>query len=728
MPEFLLPVIKVFTTVLIFITFNLTTSAQDIDFSADEYSTNFDTMLTTAHGNVKVSYKDQKLNADHIEYQAKNKIVKGNGHFKLYGSGYIISGSKAHWDLDRQTGTFENAELKIPGGLSAKGKKIIKYGPRSYKIENGSFTTCQNCTPSWSVSGRYIDLTLEDTAYIHHMFFNIRERPIMYLPYAFFPIGVSRKSGLLFPEIHYNKILGTQFLLRHFWDLGDNMDNTLSWQYMTKGGSKIKSEYRYAYSDRTFANITSSYNKNDLLEDVKEDRFGASIQQRTQITPNFSQLIESEFSSDEFYDFHFEKDFKSHRLPSLMSNPAFVWQNKHFYLSANALLHQDNLLRDDAIVNAQSPKGMIQKLPDLRLSIPYLNILNPLQTSLDINYTRFDRGNKELDVNSLWIRSGDRLNSELKAQLPVDFNGYALWRPEVKLSADYYNFDLPNVQSNATRTRYAIDQSLKSEIWQVLEYDRNAPSSKKYRISFEPEMKWNYSDHDHVSSHKFFNQPTFAGFKAPQFDLFDFASQESLDVELGSSLEERKLRRHNFLTGAIGFRFNEKTQENEKAIYNDILYLQFARTIDLIDTNEDRYYGLVKFNKYNLELTAELSYQDESKRFEFLSDATFSQKYFKLGTAQAFGEDSKTYQFRVDVTPIDFISLRSSFTYKEDLEISELIEQAYGITYNSPSKCWFLSLDFARSADRGDAISPLIRLTYKESLSKTKEVPIKQDI
>ena len=162
----------------------------------------------------------------------------------------------------------------------------------------------------------------------------------------------------------------------------------------------------------------------------------------------------------------------------------------------------------------------------------------------------------------------------------------------------------------------------------------------------------------------------------------------------------------------------KKIENSDSIAYNDILYLQFARIIDLIDTSEDRYYGLIKFNKYNFNLSAELSYQDESKQFEFLSDATFKYKYFKIGSTQAFGEDAKTYQFRLDINPINFIGLRSSFTYKDDLEISELIEQSYGITYNSPSKCWLLSLDFSRSADRGDALSPLVRLTYKEGIQK----------
>ena len=536
-------------------------NSQDVNFSADEYSTNFDTRLTTAQGNVVVRYKDQQLNADHIEYQAQNKIVNGKGHFKLQGNGYQIQGSKAHWNLESQQGHFLNAELKIPGGLSARGKKIIKYGGQSYKIENGSFTTCQNCTPSWSVSGRYIDLTLEATAYVHHVFFNIKERPIMYLPYAFFPIGVSRKSGLLFPEIHYNKILGTQFLLRHFWDLGPHRDNTLSWRYMTRGGSKLTSDFRYAYSDRTFAHVKTSYTKNGTLSSVDSDRFGASIQQRTQLTPNLSQIIESEFSSDIFYDFHFENDFRNHRLPSLISRPSLIWQNKHFHLGGHALIHQDNLLRNEVLVDAQSSKGMLQKLPELHLSVPYINILNPLQTSLDVNYTHFNRGREELDANSQWIRTGERLRSDLNIQLPVDFAGYALWTPKLNLISDYYTFDLPGIQNKATRTRYAIDQSLKSEIWRVFEYDRPDGQHKKYRISFEPEMKWNYSDHDHINSHKFFSQAPFAGFKAPQFDLLDFNAAEALDVELGSSLEERKLRRHSFLTGAIGFRLNEKNRK-----------------------------------------------------------------------------------------------------------------------------------------------------------------------
>jgi LPS-assembly protein len=223
--------------------------------------------LYIALGNVQLSNAGKKLTADEIHYDHKTQRASARGHVVLTVGQDMLSGSYLEIDLNRQVGFVENAALFLKeNNFHITGNKIEKTGENTYDIDAATLTTCDGEKPAWKITGKDIQIKSNGAGTAKHMTLKIRNVPVLYLPYFYYPATSERQSGFLTPEFQSSERKGKEYAQPFFWAISDSSDATFYADYMTNRGLKLGAEYRYILSEHSKGSVML-----DGLHDQKED-------------------------------------------------------------------------------------------------------------------------------------------------------------------------------------------------------------------------------------------------------------------------------------------------------------------------------------------------------------------------------------------------------------------------------------------------------------------------
>ena len=151
-----------------------------------------------ASGRVQVTYRDATLTCDELEYDEETRTVEtiGTTHF-TQGSQYLTC-SRAEYNFASQTGVFYDADGYTDREFLIQGRTVFKTGPDTYKVDNGSLTSCMEKNPKWSFEASRAGLRVDRTARLHNVIFRIKGVPVIYFPYVVLPMeNKKRSSGFL---------------------------------------------------------------------------------------------------------------------------------------------------------------------------------------------------------------------------------------------------------------------------------------------------------------------------------------------------------------------------------------------------------------------------------------------------------------------------------------------------------------------------------------------------
>ena len=83
-----------------------------IVFSAGRYSSNFETGITKAQGDVKITIGDQQIECDEVEIESAKQLVRGKGNIKFTSPGIVILAQEVNLDGNSGLGEFKQAILR----------------------------------------------------------------------------------------------------------------------------------------------------------------------------------------------------------------------------------------------------------------------------------------------------------------------------------------------------------------------------------------------------------------------------------------------------------------------------------------------------------------------------------------------------------------------------------------------------------------------------------------
>lgn len=254
--------------------------AQEITITADEISYEQKTNEVMARGNVVITRGDTEVRADEVRLNRATNEADAQGHVRITDPEGTVTAEVLHLNLDEETGFLSEAEIHSRRmRYSLRGERVEKGWGQSYRIENGTFTTC-HCAegaPSWSISGEQLGVTLGGYGTLQGGTFKVLDIPIIYIPRAIFPVQRERQSGFLLPRFGFSNTRGFQTLLPAYWAINKSQDATVAFDLETSARVGVIGEYRYALSRETRGILAGSYFNESFRGAAPGTAFEASI-------------------------------------------------------------------------------------------------------------------------------------------------------------------------------------------------------------------------------------------------------------------------------------------------------------------------------------------------------------------------------------------------------------------------------------------------------------------
>ncbi|MCB0317451.1 MAG: LPS-assembly protein LptD [Bdellovibrionales bacterium] len=264
---------------------------QDVDFQAPEMEFLQDKNTLKGKGGVVISAPGLQVQAEAAEFNLDSKESNLHEKVLITSSDGVISATEGEFNVDKETGTFENAEFGIDNdGYKVFAEDAEKKSEFEYHLEDCFFSTCHcdDGTSPWSINSSTANITEEEYAHTYNTFVDFHGVPIFYTPYLGFPVKQERQSGLLVPEFGYSSRDGAYLKQPLFVVLDDHTDVTFSpfIETETRVGSQVDfrkafSKYhnldsRFIYSNEAKRNGELRGTRVDGLVDptFDEDRYG----------------------------------------------------------------------------------------------------------------------------------------------------------------------------------------------------------------------------------------------------------------------------------------------------------------------------------------------------------------------------------------------------------------------------------------------------------------------
>jgi LPS-assembly protein len=217
-----------------------------IELEAEELTFDKATGIYLAERDVLLRKGEEVLQADRVRWNDVTSEAAAFGHVRLTSPEGVVSGDELQLNLASKVGLIRNGRIFVrQPNVHITGTEIEKTGERTYRVEDGTFTTCDGEIPSWKFSARELDVTVDGIAWGKHVFFHVYDVPVLYLPIIGYPVMTERESGLLMPSAGYSDKRGAQLSLAYYQVIDRNMDATFYLDYLSRLGLGKGIEYRY---------------------------------------------------------------------------------------------------------------------------------------------------------------------------------------------------------------------------------------------------------------------------------------------------------------------------------------------------------------------------------------------------------------------------------------------------------------------------------------------------
>ncbi|HEY6375441.1 MAG TPA: LPS assembly protein LptD, partial [Edaphobacter sp.] len=404
-------------------------------------------------GNVVVTFRDRRVEADHIEYDEPTGELTATGHLKATGgaNNEIITASHGAMNLRTQTGRFYD----VTGSVGRKtvahrtfytnnnpllftGRMVVKTGPQEYEVYDGTVTSCQLPRPDWQLYAGKFSVDSEK-ARASHSVFRLVNVPLLYLPYVTHPVDTgSRQSGVLIPEISNSStkglVLGEQF----YWAINRSSDLTVGAQYFSRRGWEQSGTYRYRGLDNNFAKghysglLDRGY-FNSAGQYVNQGGEDVTFAGRYDFSPETRVVADMEYLSSYAYRQAFTENFNQAVSTDILSFAFGVHQGGGYMTSLLADRYQG--LKAAATATTPEEQVRIFHAPALELATTEHRLG---ATDLQWNVESSIAGLKRVQPNFATAGLTNRFDLYPELALPLSADGWR-FRPSIGVRETIYS-------------------------------------------------------------------------------------------------------------------------------------------------------------------------------------------------------------------------------------------------------------------------------------------------
>jgi len=335
-----------------------------------------------------LTQQGRTLHADRVYFSNRTKQGVASGDVVVETEGDTLRAPFLQFNVDTTKGFVLQGELDSPvGGYRMKGEEIQKTGPETYAFKNAYFTTCR-CPKKderdpWAVTAKTATLDLEGYGRARNGTAEILGVPVLWIPYAVYPLKRERQTGFLFPQIGTSSRTGGDVTLPFFWAAADNVGVTLAEQYQVRRGYKSSGQVEYLNGLTGKGQIYGTYlNDQDIKDQVATpfgpDRWGARWEHTNDLPYRSHMAVDAVAVSDNQFPFDFT-DFRKYRRDRFLRSTG--WADTHLNddqgryalmlsgSSADDLQNPDDQDRDQFLLQ-RLPQLDFTALPDKVPGVP----------------------------------------------------------------------------------------------------------------------------------------------------------------------------------------------------------------------------------------------------------------------------------------------------------------------------------------------------------------------
>ena len=455
-----------------------------VKIQADELEFNHKEKVYIIRGNVEIVQDDKVIKADMIKINQETKDIDAIGNIILIHGQDILKSDRMDLNLDAETSVVYDGTLFFEEeNFHIVGSKIEKLGKDTYRIIDGTFTTCDDPSPPWKFTGKEINVTFEGYATAKHVAFHVKDMPVLYFPYIIYPAKTKRQTGFLIPTLGYSSSEGGKTNLPFFWAVANNADATFSLDYRSKRGVGKDLEYRHVFAKDSSLNF-SFYHMNEMesYRDWKEERRGEELEsnperwilkckQEHYFDSTFAVKVDvTDISDRDFYrDFGETAEERSKEQLESTVSVEKVWEE--FSLHCKFLYIEDLTQEDDET---------LQRLPRVEFVGSKQRISDyPLFYNLTSTFDSFWQDHES---------TGERIDVYPEIMYTF-YTDYFELEPKVGLRETAYNSD-EGEERIQTREMYDLHLGLSTTFQKIFQVDGDR--LKKLKHSVRPEIEYTY--------------------------------------------------------------------------------------------------------------------------------------------------------------------------------------------------------------------------------------------
>ena len=413
-----------------------------------------DEQIATLAGDVVMRQGGMQIEADEASLHQAQNLGELNGNVKLRDNGALIVGDHANVQLDTGEAQVDNAEYVMHKSNIRGSALYAKRAENSIiRLKDGTYTTCEPSSNAWEIRGNNITLnpaTGFGTA--TNATLRVRDIPILYTPYIYFPIDKRRQSGFLPPSFGTGGDSGFTLMTPYYFNIAPNYDATLYPRYMAKRGTMLEGEFRYltpsSEGQLGAAYLDDSSDERKGQSDAQDQRYMLHWEHKGGLSDRISTNVDYTKISDPYYF----QDLSTNetgigKTDYVKQQGSVTYRGDNYNASVNLLAYQL------ATVSDITPYDTLPQIT-FNGALPYHpeGLVFSYQTQL----ARFERdlrtGNytdedgivtPRLDNNVVGLAraNGNRMNLAPQVSLPLEWS-YGFIKPTLKYQYTQYDLDL----------------------------------------------------------------------------------------------------------------------------------------------------------------------------------------------------------------------------------------------------------------------------------------------
>ncbi len=366
-------------------------------------------------------------------------MIHAQGEVQMRTHGMVIDAEALQWDMDSQAASITEARIRTQEGHRIQGKHLQRTDLTHFQGEDVVYTMCEDDALAWRIVAGSASLDLDEGIFeAHDAKFVWGGVPVLYTPY--WQHALTRRSGLLMPELSNSTRRGQQLDIPFYWAAAPHWDMTLMPRVMKLRGVMADIEWRHR---------SGLGNELIQIESIQDKETGTTRGRlRTDMgwafTPAIDAAVDIDAVNDGLYiaDFPFyEGDRESAAF--LTSNAYMAWRDG----SDSAILSA----RYQQVLGDVSNAATLQVLPRLQTR-HYFDVAGEQGLKLEHQTTVFQR-----DVGV----SGTRIGLRPSWSLPWQAQGGAIAANWTVLG-QYVAYDSKNF-TRTTSSYAALASSLQVE-------------------------------------------------------------------------------------------------------------------------------------------------------------------------------------------------------------------------------------------------------------------------